>query len=107
LSGALSQATGAEAEGFNPSIPPQLYPKSRPSGPLGFVRRGLQQSGLARGCVNTWANSSPPSADCLEATGSLTATDDDAPSDSPRSTFNGQEELQEEEEAIADLAPVA
>lgn len=115
LSGALSQATGAEADTFSPTIPPQLHPKSRPSGRLGFVRRRLQQSGLARGCVNTWANSSPPSADRLETTGSLTATDDDAAPDSPRSTLHSQEELhedlqqetEEEEEAIVDVAPVA
>lgn len=90
LSGALSQATGAEATtrpfaaaGFTP----QLQPIHRPAGPLAFVRRRLQRSGLARGCVNTWANSSPPDPDRLEMTpqaasaqssDSLTESDEDA-----------------------------
>lgn len=78
------------------------------------MRRRLQQSGLARGCVNTWANSSPPSPDRLEmaqGTSSVTASDEDVRSEVPPSGLDDPEELQEEvgeeEEASASFAPVA
>ncbi|KAL4105780.1 hypothetical protein PRIC1_003838 [Phytophthora ramorum] len=55
LSSTLAQATG----GVSPSnFPPNLR---RKSGPVQHLKRQLQHSVLAHGCVQKWANSSSPS----------------------------------------------